>query len=120
MPRHPSSRGGDAAGQASVELVAVLPFACLVCAVVWQVVLAGHAAWAAGSAARAAARASAVGLDPKAAARSALPGGLERRLSVREGSGGAVSVGVRIPSVAGDLLPLGSVTATARFAPQDG
>lgn len=116
MPR----RFLSAAGQASVELVAVLPFGCAVCAVVWQLVLAGHAAWAAGSAARAAARAHAVGLDPRAAARAALPENLERGLRVDPGARGAVRVHVRIPSVTAGLLPLGSVTATARFAPQGG
>ena len=104
-------------GQAGVELVAVLPFAVLVCALVWQLALAGHAAWAVSSAARAAARAQAIGSDPRAAARGALPRSLERRLSVRSAGTGAVVVSVRVPSVGG-ALRLGSVSARASFAPQ--
>ena len=41
-------------GQASVELVAVLPFVLLVAALVWQLVLVGHTAWLTAQAARAA------------------------------------------------------------------
>ena len=51
--------GRDETGQAGVELVGVLPVVALLCALVWQLALAGHAAWAVSSAARAAARASA-------------------------------------------------------------
>ncbi len=126
MPRPPSAPRPPAAvwrrsdGQAAVELVGVLPFACLVCAVVWQLALAGHAAWAAGAAARAAARASAIGLDAEAAARGALPSSLERRLRVRAAAPGSVEVAVRIPAVGGGVLPVGSVRAGARFAPQGG
>ena len=46
----------------------------LVGAVLWQLALAGHAAWACANAARVAARAEAVGADAERAARSALPG----------------------------------------------
>lgn len=105
-------------GQASVELVGVLPLGVLACAVVWQLALAGHAAWSVGSAARAAARAEAVGSDPGRAARRALPGTLERELKVTPGEGGGVRVTVRIPAVGG-ILALGGVSATARFEPQD-
>ena len=69
-------------GQASVELVAIVPFVLLVGAVVWQLALAGHAAWAGANAARVAARAEAVGRDGERAARSALPSYLERGLTV--------------------------------------
>lgn len=105
-------------GQASVELVAVLPLCAFVCAVVWQLALAGHAAWAVGSAARAAARADAVGSEPGAAARGALPEALERGLEVRADEG-AVRVTVRVPAL-GELFALGRVSATARFEPQGG
>ena len=84
-------------GQASVELVATLPALLLVSAFVWQCALAGHTAWMAAHAARAAARAEAVGRDPRAAARSALPNGLERGLEVEPGPGGAVRVRVQVP-----------------------
>jgi pilus assembly protein CpaE len=84
-------------GQASVELVAVVPFVLLVAAVAWQLVLVGHAAWLTANAARAGARADAVGRDAGAAARSALPGSLERGLEVDRLRMGGVRVSVRMP-----------------------
>lgn len=84
-------------GQASVELVAVLPFVLLVGALCWQFALAGHAAWLSAHAARAAARADAVGADVGDAARSALPVALERGLRVERLPGGGVRVRVRVP-----------------------
>ena len=51
-------------GQASIELVAALPAVMLVGALVWQLALAGHAAWLTANAARTAARASIVGRSP--------------------------------------------------------
>ena len=84
-------------GQASVELVAMVPFVLLVGAVVWQLALAGHAAWAGANAARVAARAEAVGRDGERAARSALPSYLERGLTVDRERSGTVRVGVRVP-----------------------
>jgi len=84
-------------GQASVELVAVVPLVLLVGAICWQLALAGHAAWMSAHAARAAARADAVGSDVRAAARSALPEGLRHELRVERLRGGGVRVGVRIP-----------------------
>src|SRR5436189_5851972 len=87
---------GSEMGQASVELVAVVPFIVLVSAVCWQLALAGHTAWLCANAARAAARAEAVGRDGRAAARSALPDALERGLIVSQ-RGGGVRVRVRVP-----------------------
>ena len=84
-------------GQASVELVAVMPFVLLVGLVLWQLVLAGHTAWLCANAARVAARAAAVGGDGERAARSALPEGLERGLRVEENGSGDVHVRVRVP-----------------------
>ena len=84
-------------GQASVELVAVLPCVLLVAAVVWQLVLVGHTAWLTAQAARAGARAEAVGRDAEAAARSTLPRSLERGLEVDRAGTGGVRVSVRIP-----------------------
>ena len=92
-------------GQASVELVALLPLVVLVGALLWQAVVAGQAMWLSGAAARAAARAAAIGGDAEAAARGALPRRLEEGLRVRAG-GGAVRVAVRVPSV----LTSGSLT----------
>lgn len=77
--------------------MAVLPFVLLVGAVVWQLALAGHALWVTSHAARAAARADAVGKDIQGAARSALPRGLETGLRVQRLGGGGVRVRVRMP-----------------------
>jgi hypothetical protein len=87
------------AGQASVELVAVVPLVLLVGLVAWQLLLAGHSLWLAASAARAAARADTVGRSAEAAARSALPEALERELSVERLREGGVRVSVRVPAV---------------------
>lgn len=87
-------------GQASVELVAVVPFVLLVGAVLWQLALAGHALWVTAHAARVAARADVVGRDVRAAARSALPDGLERGLEVQRLRAGGVRVRVRMPLLA--------------------
>lgn len=83
-------------GQASVDLVAALPFVLLVGALVWQCALAGHTAWLAAHAARSGARAELVDGDVGSAVRSVLPGGLEWGLKV-EREGGVVRVGVRVP-----------------------
>lgn len=84
-------------GQASVELVAVLPAVILIGAVVWQLALAGHAAWLTANAARAAARAEVVGRSASSAARSALPRSLERGLEVKRLDKDKVRVSVRVP-----------------------
>ena len=104
-------------GQAAAELVALLPVLLGLLACVWQAVLAGHASYAAGAAARAAARAQAIGLDAPATARAHLPGFLERGLHVNTHADGAVTVAVRIPTLPG-VPDLGHTKATARFEPQ--
>jgi hypothetical protein len=86
-------------GQASVELVAVLPLALLAGLVAWQLLLAGHSLWLCAGAARAAARADTVGRSAESAARSALPSALERDLSVERLREGGVRVSVRVPAV---------------------
>jgi hypothetical protein len=91
----------SSSGQASVETVALLPLVVLVGALLWQGLVAGQAAWLAGSAARGAARAAAVGGDPRRAARAALPARLEHGLRVRVSSAGVVRVRVRVPAVVG-------------------
>jgi Flp pilus assembly protein TadG len=109
-------RAGES-GQATVELVALLPVLVAVLAALWQVVLAGHAVWAATTAARAAARAHAVGADPRDAARAHLPGSLERGLRVTTEPEGEVEIAVRIPSLPGLPSP-GHAHADAHFEPQ--
>src|SRR5918994_7926451 len=86
-------------GQASVEMVATLPAVLLVGLVVWQLAVAGHAAWACANAARVGARAATVDRDAEKAARSALPRRLEDGLRVRELDDGAIDVRVRVPLV---------------------
>jgi hypothetical protein len=109
--------GNGQDGQAGVELVVLLPLAVTVLAMLWQLAIAGNATWAAAAAARAAARAHALGLDPRAAARSHLSGTLERGLRVRSRADGTVEVGVRVPAVLG-VVDFGRASASARFASQ--
>ena len=116
MPREPSRPSES--GQAAVELVALLPVLVAALAVAWQFLLAAHAAWSAAVAARAAARAHAVGLDAAAAARAHLPPSLERSLQVRPEQDGTVEVSVRIPEAIRGLS-LGRTSAAARFEPQN-
>ncbi len=84
-------------GQAAAELVAIVPIAIAVLALVAQLAIAGFSLWTAGDAARAGARAAAVGGDPEAAARSALPGWLEGGAEID--TAGPVEVNVRAPAV---------------------
>jgi hypothetical protein len=107
-------------GQAAVELVALLPLMALLAGVMWQSVIAGQAVWLAGSAARAAARAGAVGGDPRAAARRVLPAHLERGLVVSRVEGDAgVRVAIAVPAILGGG-GLGSVSARAALQDQEG
>jgi hypothetical protein len=101
-------------GQASVELVAIVPALAVCVLIAAQVAAAGWALWTAGNAARAGARAEHVGGDGKAAARRALPGRLRDGATVRNDDG--VRVRVAVPS----LLPgvsLGSVAAASTLEP---
>src|SRR4051794_18137097 len=95
-----STRGG----QASVELLAVLP-ALVVCTLIAaHAVGAGWAYWSAANAARAGARAELVGEDGERAARAALPSPLRDGSSVEAGED--VRVRVRVPAlVPGVTLP---------------
>ena len=86
-------------GQTTVELLGVVPALLAIGLVVWQLVLVGYAAWMSAHAARAAARADLVGEDAEAAARSALPDGLERGLEVAREEAGATRVRVPVPIV---------------------
>jgi pilus assembly protein CpaE len=88
-------------GQATVELLGVVPALLALGLVVWQLTLVGRAAWVAAHAARAAARADLVGEDPGAAARSALPKAFESALDVQVEGTGATRVEVPVPIVHG-------------------
>lgn len=105
-------------GQASVELVALLPLLAILAAFAWQAVVAGQTVWLAGTAARAAARAHALGRDPRAAARAALPVPRRHDVRVRAEEDGRVVVRLAIPLVGMRRSALGSVDRTVRFAPQ--
>jgi hypothetical protein len=107
-------------GQASVEMVAVLPLVVLVGAVAWQLALAGQAVWLCANAARVAARAEAVGGDGERAARSALPRSLERGLSVDAARGGAVRVRVRVPLIVSRWRGPVAVSASAALPQGEG
>lgn len=109
----PHARKRAQLGQASVELVAVVPFVLLVGAVVWQLALAGHTAWITANAARVAARADTVGRDVTRAARSALPRSMERDLEVRRLREGGVRVSVRVPLLLRRWRAPVKVTATS-------
>jgi hypothetical protein len=85
-------------GQATVETVALLPLVVVVGAHLWQAVVAGQALWLSGAAARAGARAAAVGGDAEAAAKGALPPRLAAGVRVRA-VGDGVRVAVAVPSV---------------------
>jgi hypothetical protein len=99
-------------GQASVELVAILPALAVCVLIAAQAAAVGWALWTAGNAARAGARAEHVGGDGEAAARRALPGRLREDAAVTNEDG--VRVKVAVPS----LLPgvsLGSIAAASKL-----
>jgi hypothetical protein len=91
-------------GQASVELVAILPVAAVVALAAGQALAAGLAAEMAGHASHAGAVAMLQGRDPAHAARAALPGWSRTRMAV-DVDGRRVSVRVRpvalLPGLAG-------------------
>ena len=118
--RPPTERAARQAGQASVELVALLPILAVLAALGWQVVVAGQAVWLAGTAARAGARAHALGQDATSGARAALPAGLRDRVRVRTRGDGRVAVRLRVSTVVPGAGALGSVAREARFPSQVG
>jgi hypothetical protein len=95
-------------GQASVELVGILPLAVLIALTIGQLLAAGAARELAGNAAEAGAAAILQGADPEKAARDALPGWSEDRVELRV-SGRVVRVRLRpiavVPGVADRLAP---------------
>jgi len=104
MPLRAENAAHGERGTASVELVAVVPFLLLAVLAVAQVALAGQALWSASVAARAGARAAAVGGDPAAVARAALPPALRRGAKVEDDAG--VEVRVEIPRLIPSLPPV--------------
>jgi hypothetical protein len=103
-------------GTASVELIAVIPFLLLAVLVAAQLALAGQALWSAGVAARAGARATAVGQKAEIAARRALPPSMRAGAEVSDA--GAVSVRVSVPRLFPGL-PQMTVGAETDLVPDD-
>jgi hypothetical protein len=99
-------------GQASVELVAVLPALGLALLAAIQLAIVGYALWSAGAAARTGARAAHVDGDAVAAARSALPEGLRDEAEVDGGTDEPVRVEIRAPSLVPGLgaIPIAVTT----------
>jgi hypothetical protein len=111
MSRMRTNGARSAAGQASVEFVAVLPALAVCLLLAGQATLAGWALWSAGNAARTGARAERVGSDAEAAARRALPGSLRGEAEIRSGDG--VRVRVRVPAlIPGVELPSVAASST--------
>ena len=86
-------------GQATVELLGVVPALLVLGLAAWQLILVGHTGWLAAGAARVAARAELVGKDPARAARSALPARVEHGLELERLETGATRVRVPVPLV---------------------
>ncbi|HSS59403.1 MAG TPA: hypothetical protein VLK59_15425 [Solirubrobacteraceae bacterium] len=105
-----------AGGQASVELVALLPLAALIALAIGQLLAAGSARELAGNAAEAGAAALLQGGDPTAAARDALPGWSRARTTVQV-TGRRVEVHVRPRTVVPLLAERLEATATADAGP---
>jgi hypothetical protein len=104
-------------GQASVELVAIVPALLVAVLLAAQLGLVGYALWSAAAAARAGARAAHVGGNPEAAARSALPQPL-REDAVISGED-EIEVRVRVsPLIPG--LPAVPLQASTALGPGDG
>ena len=97
--------------------MAIVPLVLVVGVVLWQLALAGHAAWACANAARVAARAEAVGQDAERAARSALPGYLEPGLEVSRHGSGATRVEVGVPLLLGVAGRVGIASTAALGRP---
>jgi hypothetical protein len=94
------------AGQATVEVVALLPLLALAGLAIMQLLAAGAAREYAGHAAEAAAMAVGDGHDPAAAARDAIPSWSSHRMTV-QAHGRHVEIDLRPPSIIhaiGDLL----------------
>jgi len=117
MPRRIVSSSRREDGTASVELVAVVPFLLLAVLVAAQLGSTGYAAWSAGVAARAGARAALVGGDAEAVARRALPAAMRAGAEVDDGA--AISVRVPVPRLVPGMPRL-TVGARATLEPGDG
>ena len=103
---------GAQRGQASVELLALLPLLVAVAVGAAQLLAVGYSSVLAGNAAEAGALALAGGRDARAAAHAALPGWQRARARVTV-SGGEVRVKLQPPALASALTGELEVAATA-------
>jgi hypothetical protein len=90
--------GARETGQASVELLGVLPLLVALALAVFQLLSVGYASVLAGNAAEAGALALAAGGDPRAGVREALPGWSRARAEI-DVAGGRVGVRLRPPAL---------------------
>ena len=104
-------------GQASAELVAIVPLLVLVVVAAAQMTAAGWALWSAANAARAGARAAEVGTDARRVALDALPASLRERAEVDDEE--AVQVRVRVPRLVPGI-PRFAVDAASNLDPLAG
>jgi hypothetical protein len=105
------------AGQATIEVVGMLPLLALAGMAVLQLLAAGAAQEYAGHAAEAGAIALGEGHDARDAARDAIPGWSRRRLAV-EVDGRRVEVRLRPPAIMGSVGDLLAAEATADAGPE--
>jgi hypothetical protein len=106
---------GAQRGQASVELLGMLPLVLVLGLVLMQLLAVGYSAVLAGNAAEAGALALAGGADARGAAREAVPGWSRARMRVGV-KGGRVDVRMRPPAALDVLARRLEVKATARVA----
>lgn len=102
------ARRGNDQGSASVEFMGVLPWALLIVAIVWQLVLVGMSFVWGGQAASAAARATSLGQDMhevRTAAQSAVPNGMQSDVRVSKPDGAdSIDVSVNVPVFAPGII----------------
>lgn len=121
MSENTDAKRSAESAQASVELVAVLPFLAISALLCFHLALTGWALWSAEEAARVASRADAVDLDARKRALAALPGVFRPEASVRVSDGRArveveiptLAPGISLPRVgaeAGPVVPMAAVT----------
>ena len=106
-------------GQAQVELVAVIPIAVCLAAVILQLLAVGYSQSLADGAAEAGAYAVAAGLPPEPAALAALPGWAAKAATV-EADGGRIAVSIEPPSLLGAVGRRLTVDSSAWARPGDG
>jgi hypothetical protein len=104
-------------GQATVELVAIIPLAVLIALGIGQLLAAGAARELAGNAAEAGAAAMLQGADPDEAARAALPGWSRERAAIYV-DGRRVEVRVRPRAVVPVLADHLEASASAHAGPR--